>query len=228
LIDKLPENSGSVLTFDALHTVKDTFRQVVGKGADFFVCVKNNASDLRSKLDKHLIRNKKNLQSAETVDHGHGRIEHRSIEMTSILPWQTGWPHTHMVCRITRKRALVRKKQIVSESLEEIICVGSFSINNYSPLDVLALDRGHWTIENSLHHRKDRSMDEDRNRASVKKSGRTMCYLRSFTAMIFNRSKESLSVIQRRISSKIHLVLNLFDCNNISEWEQKHCPYKLA
>lgn len=216
------------MTFDALHTVKDTFKQVVDKDSDFFVCVKNNASDLRARLLKHLNRNHKNLQCAETLDHGHGRIEHRSIEMTSILPWQTGWPHTHTVCRVTRKRSVIRRKQVMSESEEKVIYVGSFSVNRYSPGKVLALSRGHWTVENSLHHRKDRSMDEDRNRAEAGKSGRTMCYLRSVTAIIFNRSKESLSVIQRRISGKLHLILNIFDCRSLCEWEQKYCPYKLA
>jgi hypothetical protein len=42
---KLP---GCVLTFDALHTVHETFEMtVVGNQADYLVCVKGNAADLR-------------------------------------------------------------------------------------------------------------------------------------------------------------------------------------
>ena len=179
-------------------------------------------------MNKHLDKNKKNLLQAETIEKGHGRIEHRTVEMTGILPWQTGWPHTHTVCRVTRKRSQIRRGTIVSESFEEVIYVASFSIDKHTPEKVLAFSRGHWGIENSLHHRKDRSMDEDRNRASANKSGRTMCYLRSITALIFNRSKESLSVIQRRISKNTHLLIRLLSCKSLDEWELYCKPYKLA
>ena len=106
--------------------------------------------------------------------------------------------------------------------------VASFPVDKYPPEKVLAFTRGHWGIENSLHHRKDRSMDEDRNRASASKSGRTMCYLRSVSALIFNRSKESLSVIQRRISRHTHLLIRLLSCRSLNEWERCCKPYKLA
>ena len=47
---------GCVLTFDALHAVKETIEAVVDKRADVLVCVKDNASDLRSRLETHLNR----------------------------------------------------------------------------------------------------------------------------------------------------------------------------
>ena len=106
--------------------------------------------------------------------------------------------------------------------------MGSFTIDKHTPEKVLSFSRGHWGIENSLHHRKDRSMDEDRNRASASKSGRTMCYLRSIAALVFNRSKESLSVIQRRISKHTHLLIRLLLSGSLNEWEQHSKPYKLA
>ena len=217
-----------MLTFDALHIVKNTFETVVKKEADFFACVKGNASDLKKKLNKHLNRNRKKLLRAATVEKGHGRIEHRSLEMVGIQPWQTGWPHTHTACRVTRKRSKIRRKEIISESFEEVIYVGSFPIDRYTPDKVLSFSRGHWGIENSLHHRKDRSMDEDRNRASEKNSGRTMCYLRSIAALIFNRSKESLSVIQRRVSKHTHLLIRLLSSKSLNEWERQSKPYNLA
>ena len=216
------------MTLDALHAVKETFETIVDKEADFFICIKGNASNLKRKLNKHLDKNKKRLLRAETFEKGHGRIEYRSVEMTAILPWQTGWPHTHTVCRITRKRKKIRRGEIISKSYEEVLYVASFAIDKYTPEKVLSFSRGHWGIENSLHHRKDRSMDEDRNRAAASKSGRTMCYLRSLSALIFNRAKESLSVIQRRISKKTHLIISLLSCKSLDEWEQSYKPYKRA
>lgn len=216
------------MTLDALHAVKGTFETVVDKEADFLICIKGNAADLKRKLNKHLDKNKKKLLCAETFDKGHGRIEYRSVEMTGILPRQTGWPHTHTVCRVTRERKKVRRGEVISKSYEEVLYVASFAIDKHAPEKVLSFSRGHWGIENSLHHRKDRSMDEDRNRASESKSGRTMCYLRSLSALIFNRAKESLSVIQRRISKKTHLLIRLLSCKSLDEWELQYQPYKLA
>ena len=219
---------GCVLTLDALHAVMETFETVVEQDADFLICVKGNAADLKRKLEKHLKKNRKKLLRAETFEKGHGRIEHRTLEMTGIFPWQTGWPHTHTVCRVTRKRHQIRRGEIVSESFEDVVYVASFPIDKYTPEKVLALSRGHWGIENSLHHRKDRSMDEDRSRASASKSGRTMCYLRSIAALIFNRSKETLSVIQRRVSKNTHLLIGLLSSKSLNKWESKYKPYKLA
>jgi hypothetical protein len=224
----MPDMSGCVLTFDALHAVKETFETaVVDKRADVLVCVKDNASDLRRRLEKQLNRHAKTALRAETVDHAHGRIENRSVEMIPILPCQTGWPHTHTACRVIRERLLIRRGKVIDASREEAIYVGSFSADTRSAGCVLGLTRGHWGIENRLHHPKDRSMDEDRNRASAKKIGRVMCCLRSISALALGRAKESLSVVQRRFSRKTHLVLALLSCEGIEQWERRFKPYKL-
>ena len=220
---------GCVLTFDALHAVKETIEKVVvDRRADVLICVKDNASDLRRRVEKHLNRHKKTALRAETVDHAHGRIEKRSVEMASILPCQTAWPHTHTACRITRERQLIRKGKRVETSHEQVIYVGSFAVDVHSPGNVLGLSRGHWGIENGLHHRKDRSMDEDRCRSSAHKTGRVMCCLRSIVALVLGRAKESLSVVQRRFSKKTHLILGLLSCSSLDEWERRYKPYKLA
>lgn len=225
----MPDMPGCVLTFDALHAVKKTMEMaVVDKRADVLICVKNNASNLRHRVEKHLNRRRKRLLRAETVDHAHGRIERRSVEMAPILPWQTDWPHTHTAFRISRERQLLRRDKVVEKSQEQVVYVGSFAVDVHSPEKVLALVRGHWGIENRLHHRKDRSMDEDRCRASGSKTGRVMCCLRSIAALVLGRAKESLSVVQRRFSGKAHLILALLSCSSLTEWERRYKPYKLA
>lgn len=215
------------MTFDALHSVKRTFEKVVDKHADFLVCVKKNAAGLRRRIEKRLNKRGGIPLRAATEDNAHGRFERRSLEMVPLLPWQTGWPHTHVACRVTRERRQIRRGKIVRQSRERFYYVGSFAADRHSPEHVLSLIRGHWSIENCLHHRKDRSMDEDRCRAAASKTGRVMCCLRSISAMVFNRAAESLSVVQRRLSRKTHLLLGLFSCNSLTEWEKKFKPYKL-
>lgn len=211
---------------DALHTVRKTFEMtVVNKQADFLVCVKGNAEDLRRHIEHILHCNRDQLQYARTVDKGHGRIETREIEMTATTPFETGWPHTHTVCRATRRREIRRRGQTVSTSIEEVFYVASFAAPTYAPEDVLKLIRGHWTIENGLHHRKDRSMDEDRNRAARKGCAAAMSCIRSLAALILGRARESLSVVQRRFSGKPHLLLHLFACHSVQQWIREAKPY---
>ena len=203
-------------------------KTVVGKGADFLMQVKGNTKDLRRRLNRALKKSQAPVQRAQTIDAEHGRIELRQIEMMSTSPIQTQWPHTHTVCRVTRDREVVRAGQTIDQSHEEALYVASFASTTYTPEQVLHLARSHWGIENCLHHRKDRSMDEDRCRASERGIGRAMCCLRSLAAIVLGRAKESLSVIQRRFSRKTHLILGMLACSSLGEWETSRTPYKLA
>jgi predicted transposase YbfD/YdcC len=215
------------VTLDALHTVKETFeRTVANRRADFLVCVKGNAPDLRRRLERILLHHPAGIRRARTVEKGHGRIEIRQLEMASASPEETGWPHTHVACRVTRDRDTVRRGEIVSHSHEQVYFVGSFAETSRTAEQVLQLIRGHWSIENCLHHRKDRSMDEDRNRAGPRGTGRVMCCMRSVAAVVLGRSRESASAVQRRLSTKIHLVLGLLLCRSLTEWERSYKPYK--
>lgn len=218
--------SGCVMTFDALHAVKKTFCDVVETGGDFLVCVKNNAPDLRRRLNKHLEKNRENVLCAETEEKSHGRFEKRSIKMAALSPRQSGWPHTHLACMVQRERRQLRRGETVSQSSETVFYVASFNINKYSPEQVLDMIRRHWGVENALHHRKDRSMDEDRCRSASDKSGRIMCCIRSLAALVLDRAKETLNVVRRRLSKKTHLLLALLSCKTLNEWESKFKPYK--
>lgn len=226
MLDRFPDLPGCVLTFDALHAVHQTFEKaVLDKRADFLVCVKGNAADLRRRVGPVLRRKPATIRQARTVDGGHGRIEIRQLEMAPTSPLETGWPHTYTVCRVTRQRERRRRGQTVGTSREQVYYVGSFAASTYSPEQLLGLIRGHWSIENGLHHRKDRSMDEDRCRASARGCGRVMCCLRSFAAVVLGRARESFSVVRRRLSAKIHLLPGLLSCRSVQEWERVYKPY---
>jgi predicted transposase YbfD/YdcC len=229
LIASVGDLPGCVLTLDALHAVHKTFEMaVVDCRADYLVCVKGNAEDLRRTAERILEHNSGQVQRARTVDKGHGRIETRDIEMAPATPVQTGWPHTHTVCRVTRQRETRRRGQTIDNSREQVYYVASFPATTYTAAQVLKLVRGHWSIENGLHHRKDRSMDEDRNRASRKGCARVMCCIRSISALVLGRARETISVVQRRLSGKAHLLLGLLSCRSVHEWERLYKPYLLA
>jgi predicted transposase YbfD/YdcC len=202
-------------------------RIVVEKDADFLIQVKANAPRLQETLEHALRKNKDNAQTAQTIDKGHGRIETRSIELVPVTPTDTGWPHTHSVCRVTRSREILRKGEVIDRSDETSLYVGSFSTAQISSETAAQTIRGHWTIENCLHHRKDRSMGEDRCRASAKGIGRVMCCIRSITALMLGRAKQTLKVVQRRLASKTHLLIAMLSSTHLDDWLKRHKPFKL-
>ena len=203
-------------------------RVVVGAGADFIVQVKGNTPVLRRRVLRDLAKGTKHAIRAETLDKEHGRIESRKLELVPASPPATGWPHTHCVFRITRRRDTVRDGEIVDSSLEEALFAASFPVDAYAPEQVLLFVRGHWTVENCLHHRKDRTMDEDRNRAAEAGTGRVMCAIRSVCAMLGTRMKESFKTVRVRFGRRPHVPIALLSSTSVGEWERSRKPYKLA
>lgn len=229
LIARLPPAPGCVVTADALHANQPTMEQlVVEKSMDYLIQVKGNAPALRAALVTCLERRPAANGHAQTVDGGHGRIEVRALELTAITPLDTHWPHTFTAIRVTRDRQQVRRGETVSQSVEEACYVASFAATTYPAAAVLHRIRSHWSIENGLHHRKDRSMDEDRNRAAAHGSGRVMCAIRSLTALFLGRARESFSVVQRRLCRRPHLLLGLLASHGRADWEQTWHPYRLG
>lgn len=224
----MPELPGCKITFDALHTTHRTMETVViEKQADCLMQVKDNTPALKSSLERVLSKSKPaQIETAKTVGLEHGRIEKRSIELVPLSPLDSGWPHTHQVARVTRHTELLRREQVVKTRSEQALYVGSASAAATSAPEVLKQVRGHWGIENRLHHRKDRSMDEDRNRASARGIGRVMCCIRSFAALIWDRAKESAGVVRRRLGCKPHMLIALLESSTLAAWERRVQPYK--
>jgi hypothetical protein len=148
--------------------------------------------------------------------------------MVPTSPIETSWPHTYLACRVERDRQLLRRGEVVEHSHEQSYYVASFPVTAHEPEKVLQLIRGHWGIENELHHVKDRSMDEDRCRASESGIGRVISCIRSLVAQVSRRTRESLAVIRRRFAGRPHLLLGLLNSHSIGQWERKHSPYKMS
>lgn len=217
------------MTLDALHAHHAGIEKiVVEKGADCLVQVKDNAPALNQCLERALKRKHDQRQTVEDLDYGHGRIEWRKLEMVPISPIETGWPHTHLACRVERERQLLRRGEVVEHTYEQSFYVATFAATTHEPERVLLFIRGHWGIENELHHAKDRSMNEDRCRASESGIGRVMSCLRSLVAQVSRRTPESLGVIRRRFAGRPHLLLKLLTSSSLADWERQHSPYKMA
>lgn len=229
LLDRIDDLDGTVVTFDALHARREAMeRIVVGKKADYLVQVKANAPALARHIDRALKRKTDQIQTADSFGLEHGRLESRKLEMVPLSPMETGWPHTHVACRVERDRQLLRRGELVGHTHEVSHYVGSFHANARSPEEVLKLVRGHWGIENELHHPKDRSMNEDRCRASGSGIGRILSCIRGLVAQVSRRTSESLGVIRCRFARKPQLLTQMLASVSIAHWEKMCQPYKSA
>ena len=226
-MDRLGDIDGTVVTFDALHTNRKRMETVVvEKRADCLMQVKDNTPALQESLSRAFEKKSRQRRIARDLGYGHGRIETRVLEMIPVSPSETQWPHTHVACRVERRVEKLRRGEVVERTRDQSIYVGSFSFETYTPEQVQQFIRGHWSIENQLHHVKDRSMDEDRCRASETGIGRVISCIRGLVALISRRTKESLAVIRRRFAGKPHLLIKLLASPTLASWEKRCCPYK--
>jgi len=214
------------VTCDALHARREGMEKiVVEKNADCLIQVKNNTPVLKECIQRAFRRKSDQIRFAESFDGGHGRLEWRKLQMVPLSPIETGWPHTHVACRVERDRQLLRRGEVVEHTHEVSHYVGSFPMTSREPQQALQLIRGHWGVENELHHPKDRSMDEDRCRASESGIGRTVSCIRGLVAQISRRTKESLGTIQVRFGRKPQLLIKLLSSPSLADWEQRCVPY---
>jgi hypothetical protein len=73
------------------------------------------------------------------------------------------WPQLRQICAVERHRLHVRRGQIIATEAEVRYYVTSLTPEQADAKTLLALARGHWGIENRLHHVRDVTFDEDRS-----------------------------------------------------------------
>jgi hypothetical protein len=95
-----------------------------------------------------------------TLDRGHGRVEWRTIRVSSALPAAVEFPGLCQVAQIN-KRVIHLPTGEVQETVQYLAT--SLAAEQVTPAGLLALARGHWAVENRLHHVQDDSFGADRH-----------------------------------------------------------------
>ena len=123
----------------------------------------------------------------------HGRIETRKIWTTTALNHYLDFPHVGQAFLI--KRCTIDKKS--GKQSEDI----AYGITSRDPQQadaqkLLAINRGHWTIENSCHYILDWNYDEDRSRIRTGYGPENISRIRRFAIGVI-KSKGVRSVAQK-------------------------------
>jgi predicted transposase YbfD/YdcC len=129
-------------------------------------------------------RREAEIDRAREVDKGHGRIEERSIQVTTSLAEYLGsdWPGCQQVFRLKRVRKTGEKIET-----EVVLGITSRSRQRAGAKELLGLTRGHWGIENGLHGVRDGTLREDASRIRKGTATQTMAILRNLVIFLFKR-----------------------------------------
>jgi predicted transposase YbfD/YdcC len=111
---------------------------------------------------------------ATTIDKGHGRLEKRTLRTTTILTKQQDWKGLKQGFELVRERTEKGQKTV-----EIVHGITSLSAERADAKRLLALNRGHWAIENELHYRRDVTLGEDASRIRKGAAPEVMAALRN-------------------------------------------------
>jgi predicted transposase YbfD/YdcC len=179
---------GKVVTFDALHTQRQTARLVGERGGDYVMTVKGNQPDLQEAVvalfgPEHA--KGQDRQSVWETEVGHGRVENRwllavSVPAAAPVALRT-WPGVAQVF-VVERQCWKRKQRVGHREL--VYGVTSLTRAQAGPADLLRLVRGHWRIETRSHYIRDVTFGED---ASLVRTGKLPQVLALFRAVAISR-----------------------------------------
>ena len=120
------------------------------------------------------------------MDKGHGRVETRRIWSSELLNDYVDFPYAKQVACVEREVFEVSKN---TTRIERVYLISSQTRAQAGPAQLLALNRGHWGIENRLHYVRDMAYDEDRCRARKGNSPRALACLRNLAIGLLRKFK---------------------------------------
>ena len=212
--------AGLDITADALLTQRDLAKYLVARGAHYHFSVKGNQPTLQENI-RLLFAPRGPAHYTETSAAEHGRIETRRIWCSSRLNDYLDFPHVGQVFLIERE--VICKKSGRQRS-EVALGVTSRTANQATAAELLRINRGHWSIENSCHHVLDMTWDEDRCRIRTGYGPENTSRLRRFAISILNLHAspgDSIASMTRKLAAKTRLV---FDYLLMTRNSTRHAP----
>ena len=163
--------SGKVITTDALLTQKTFCQEIIEGNGDYVLPVKNNHPDLCDDIQKlfqdvpdtlsqdttHPLLGDP-IDTHETYEKSHGRIETRCLKASTSLNEYLDWPGIEQVIQY---RYICENPNTGEETTKVHYGRTSLTPEAASAERLLELRRGHWSIENKSHWIRDTQLGED-------------------------------------------------------------------
>jgi predicted transposase YbfD/YdcC len=209
--------AGVIVIADAMHTQRETSRQVLQAGGDYVWMVKGNQARTLWAIQKLFVHEacnlkngaplSKNIHTAETVNKGHGRREKRTLWVSTELNDYLDWPGVAQVFRIER---VIWYEKHRGYTRQVVYGLTSLSPERASPKKLLALVRQYWEIETGLHYRRDVTLKEDATRLTLGYAGHNMAILNNaIIGLCLQNGYQNLAQARRRFNAKPELAFDL-------------------
>jgi predicted transposase YbfD/YdcC len=197
---------GCIVTIDAMGCQTEIAAQIVTQGADYVLALKKNQGQLYqevARLFNDALTDPNQpipVETAQTIDKGHGRIEKRqawSISQPDYLKYlnPTGrWVGLQTVIRIDSQRQF--NHQHTQETRYYISSLAG------DPQRLNTIVRTHWTIENQLHWLLDVAFREDDSRVRRGHAAENLAVLRHIALNLLKQELTAkLSIHNKRLQA---------------------------
>jgi predicted transposase YbfD/YdcC len=211
---------GKDITGDALLTQRAIATHVIQQRAHYHFTVKGNQPELERDIAL-LFESCGAPDFVEVASLDHGRIETRRIWCSTALNDYLDFPHVGQVFRIERESI---DKKTGETSLETALGITSRTPQQASPKRVLAVNRGHWSIE-SVHYIIDWNYDEDRSQIRTGFGPENITRLRRFAVGILKslqKPAQSIAEMMRKLAFNTRLVFDYLRMTQNSNRSHAH------
>jgi predicted transposase YbfD/YdcC len=174
---------GTIVTTDALNCQRAIAEQIVARGGDYVLALKENQPSLHA--DAVLLLDDPACQIATAqpvVDADHGRIETRIASVCTdiaVLKEVHRWPGLTAIGKVVRIREAAAKT--TTETAYHLLSTA------LSPERFNEVVRSHWGVENRLHWRLDVVMNEDQSTTRLGNGPHNMAVLRHLAINVMQK-----------------------------------------
>ncbi|MGW1544593.1 ISAs1 family transposase [Streptomyces sp. NPDC002309] len=171
LLDRL-DLTGTLITADALHTQHAHGAYLQTRGAHYIAQVKANHPGLFDRV-RHLPWRDIDLDHKDRT-RAHHRLEIRRLKTAAFA--HIDYPGARQALQVVRWRADFTTGKL---TIERVYLITSLPPGAATGAQLAAWIRGHWKIENLLHHVRDRTFREDDSKVRTAGLPRVMAGLRN-------------------------------------------------
>ncbi|MEU3201887.1 ISAs1 family transposase [Streptomyces sp. NPDC006996] len=196
LLDGL-DLTGAVITADALHTQHAHATYLHERGAHYLAVVKRNHPGLHERI-RGLPWRDIRLDHIERT-RAHHRDEIRRLKTATFA--HIDYPHARQALQVVRWRRDLGTGKL---TIERIHLVTSLPPGAADGSQLAAWIRGHWRIENQLHHVRDRTFHEDASHIRTRHLPRVMAGLRNLAIGIHRQDGHTNIAAALRHTARNH------------------------
>lgn len=200
LLEQL-EISGCMVVADALNCQKKTAKAVIGRGADYLLCAKDNQESLKKDIEDY-VQDRELRESMDTMcvtEKNRGRIETRTAYTTGDIGWLSCKEEWENLSSIGAVHTEFETKGIRTSEWHYYICSRDLSAE-----ELLHHARMEWSVE-TMHWLLDVHFEEDGCRIEDRAVQENLNMLRKLAINLIKQYKEKSA--PKRPVSKI-----MFDC----------------